>query len=52
MHQQLNRYRIRPSTRCSWAVCRPSEQDLDDTDVDVLLQQMGGKAVPTMLPTT
>src|ERR1700676_20468 len=37
---------MRASACCSRAVCRPSEQHLDDADVDVLLEQMGGEAVP------
>ena len=37
---------MRASACCSRAVCRPSEQHLDDADIDVLLEQVGGKAVP------
>src|ERR1700716_3783092 len=37
---------MRASACCSWAVCRPSEQHLDHSDIDVLLEQMGGEAVP------
>src|SRR5712691_10193275 len=37
---------MRASACCSWAVCRPSEQDLDHSDIDVLLEQVGGEAVP------
>src|SRR5882724_12461977 len=37
---------MRASACCSRAVCRPSEQDLDHPDIDVLFQKMGGKAVP------
>jgi hypothetical protein len=36
---------MRASACCSWAVCRPSEQDLDHPDIGVLLQQMRRKAV-------
>jgi hypothetical protein len=37
---------IRASTGCWRAVCRCFEQDLDHPNIDVLLEQMGGKAVP------
>src|SRR6266704_6647273 len=37
---------MRASACCSWAVCRPSEQHLDHSDIDVLLKQVGGEAVP------
>src|SRR6266851_8431691 len=33
------------SACCSRAVCRRSEQDLDHTNIDVLLEQVGGEAV-------
>ena len=36
---------IRPSPRCSWAVCRRSEQNLDDAHVRRALQEMGRKCV-------
>src|ERR1700682_2101925 len=36
---------MRASACCSWAVCRPSEQNLDHTNVDILLEQVRGKAV-------
>jgi hypothetical protein len=36
---------IRPSTGCSRAVCRVSEQHLGHPDIDVLFQKIGGKAV-------
>ena len=37
---------IRASIGCWRAVCRWSEQDLDDADIDVVFEQMGGEAVP------
>src|SRR5260370_34634499 len=37
---------MRPSIGRSWAVCRCFEQHLDHSDIDVLFQEMGGKAVP------
>src|SRR5260370_29738031 len=37
---------MRPSIGRSWAVCRCFEQHLDHSDIDVLFQKMGGKAVP------
>jgi hypothetical protein len=37
---------MRASACCSRAVCRPSEQDLDHPDIDVLLEQVSGEAVP------
>src|SRR5215217_4399072 len=37
---------MRASACCSWAICRRSEQHLDDADVDVLLEQVSGEAVP------
>src|SRR3979409_2645245 len=37
---------MRASACCSRAVCRPSEQHLDHSDIDVVFQQMGGEAVP------
>src|SRR5215216_3897951 len=37
---------MRASACCSWAICRRSEQNLDHPDIDVLLEQMGGEAVP------
>src|SRR6266481_6074257 len=36
---------MRASACCSWAVCRPSEQDLDHPNIGVLLQKMRRKAV-------
>jgi hypothetical protein len=33
------------ASACSWAVCRCSEQDLDHPDIDVLLEQVGRKAM-------
>src|SRR5215467_8651928 len=41
-----NRWVIRASVGCSWAVCRHSEQDLDHPNINVLFKQMGRKAVP------
>src|SRR6266511_2811999 len=37
---------MRASAHCSWAVCRRSEQHLNHANIDVLLQEMGGEAVP------
>src|SRR5467141_323324 len=36
---------MRASACCSWAVCRPSEQNLDQTHIGFLFEQVGGKAV-------
>src|SRR5882762_2552529 len=37
---------MRASACCSWAVCRPSEQCLDDSDISVVFEQVGREAVP------
>src|ERR1700682_6416730 len=37
---------MRASACCSRAVCRPSEQHLDHSDIDVLLEKVSGEAVP------
>src|SRR5258708_143709 len=37
---------MRASAHCSWAVCRRSEQHLDHSDIDVLLELVGGEGVP------
>src|SRR5215831_15776326 len=37
---------MRASACCSWAVCRRSEQDLDQANIRLLLQQVSGEAVP------
>src|SRR5258707_13706112 len=34
------------SACCSWAVCRHFEEHLDHPDLDVLLEQVGGEAMP------
>src|SRR5260221_3162092 len=36
---------MRASACCSRAVCRPSEQNLDQTHIGFLFEQVGGKAV-------
>src|SRR6266849_3517012 len=36
---------MRASACCSWAVCRPSEQRLNDANVPAALEQMGREAV-------
>src|SRR5712671_2877720 len=36
---------MRASACCSWAVCRPSEKCLDDSNIGSTLEQMGGKGV-------